>query len=388
MKNKLKSKKYAFSISRIKEPTEKINLLDILKKQSEGYKKIDYNDLINNDIKLNKYSNNLNNIKNESIKEFIYSNRTIPIIWKKLKNYQNIVMNLFSRDEKFLSYVGHIGENQTKNNRPKTSILYRNNNNKLSKNYNSSYSLLNNSHKFEKKNFSILNKKNMKNRRTTPSYSLNSLNNFKKGLLKQISEKEMENILNDYTIKYPIKEKINELFPQDILNSIDKRNIDLNLSNQICECPNEMKQKTLNKYINYKNKDDDLIKNRLLGINKKLNYLNHNIYSNLSSFSSSSSKIKKRNASAKINKNKTYGIFLNDNSESFNKKHKINNKLIKKFLEGINYYGPYYSHCPPCWNKNIDFYNRLGENKSIKLIKFIKQIKEKTKIKNRNNKLN
>ena len=129
-----------------------------------------------------------------------------------------------------------------------------------------------------------------------------------------------------------------------------------------------------------------MIKNRILGINKKLNYLNHNIYSNLSSFSSSSSKIKKRNASAKINKNKTYGIFLNDNSESFNKKHKINNKLIKKFLEGINYYGPYYSHCPPCWNKNIDFYNRLGENKSIKLIKFIKQIKEKTKIKNRNNK--
>ena len=227
----------------------------------------------------------------------------------------------------------------------------------------------------------------MKNRRTTPSNSLNCLNNFKKGLLKQISEKEMENILNDYTIKYPIKEKINELFPQDILNSIDKRNSDLNLSNQICECPNEMKQKTLNKYINYKNKDDDLIKNRLLGINKKLNYLNHNIYSNLSSFSSSSSKIKKRNASAKINKNKTYGIFLNDNSESFNKKHKINNKLIKKFLEGINYYGPYYSYCPPCWNKNIDFYNRLGENKSIKLIKFIKQIKEKTKIKNRNNKL-
>ena len=108
MKNKLKSKKYAFSISRIKEPTEKINLLDILKKQSEGYKKIDYNDLINNDIKINKYSKNLNNIKNESIKEFIYSNRTIPIIWKKLKNYQNIVMNLFSRDEKFLSYVGHI----------------------------------------------------------------------------------------------------------------------------------------------------------------------------------------------------------------------------------------------------------------------------------------
>jgi hypothetical protein len=297
-------------------------------------------------------------------------------------------MNLFSKDEKFLSYVGHIGENQTKNNRPKTSILYRNNNNKLSKNYNSSYSLLNNSHKFEKKNFSILNKKNMKNRRTTPSYSLNSLNNFKKGLLKQISEKEMENILNDYTIKYPIKKKINELYPQDILNSVDKRNINLNLSNQICECPNEMKKKTLNKYINYKNKDDDLIKNRILGINKKLNYLNHNIYSNLSSFSSSSSKIKKRNASAKINKNKTYGIFLNDNSESFNKKHKINNKLIKKFLEGINYYGPYYSHCPPCWNKNIDFYNRLGENKSIKLIKFIKQIKEKTKIKNRNNKLN
>ena len=233
MKNKLKSKKYAFSISRIKEPTEKINLLDILKKQSEGYKKIDYNDLINNDIKINKYSKNLNNIKNESIKEFIYSNRTIPIIWKKLKNYQNIVMNLFSRDEKFLSYVGHI-INQTKNNRPKTSILYRNNNNKLSKNYNSSYSLLNNSHKF---------KKNMKNRRTTPSYSLNSLNNFKKGLLKQISEKEMENILNDYTIKYPIKEKINELYPRDILNSVDKRNINLNLSNQICECPNEMKKK-------------------------------------------------------------------------------------------------------------------------------------------------
>ena len=89
----------------------------------------------------------------------------------------------------------------------------------------------------------------------------------------------------------------------------------------------------------------------------------------------------------------TYGPFLNSNSDLFYKKVIINDPIIKKYLESINYFGPYYSYCPPCNNRNLEFYKNLEQNDCINLIKFIKKAKGKINIidsenEKNNNKIN
>ena len=54
-----------------------------------------------------------------------------------------------------------------------------------------------------------------------------------------------------------------------------------------------------------------------------------------------------------------------------------NNNIMKQ-LESINYYGPYYSYCPPCYNRNVDYYNNLDDNKLIQIIQQIKKRREES----------
>jgi hypothetical protein len=82
--------------------------------------------------------------------------------------------------------------------------------------------------------------------------------------------------------------------------------------------------------------------------------------------------------------NQEYGPYLNFNYDEFNKKIEIKNPEVKKCLEDINYYGPYFSHCPSCKNKNLDFYQTLETHQCLKLLNFIKKTRTK-KLKKRKN---
>ena len=82
---------------------------------------------------------------------------------------------------------------------------------------------------------------------------------------------------------------------------------------------------------------------------------------------------KKKEYNNKI-QNNNY-LFLDSDNEAFNKKIDINNPLVLKSLEGINFYGPYYSYCPPCGNKNLEFYNNLEHHQCMQIIKLIKKTK-------------
>ena len=71
-----------------------------------------------------------------------------------------------------------------------------------------------------------------------------------------------------------------------------------------------------------------------------------------------------------------------------------NNPTIMKYLEGINFFGPYFSYCPPCGNKNLEFYKNLEQNQCLQIIQQIKKNKgrniifsedKKNKKKNENN---
>jgi hypothetical protein len=76
--------------------------------------------------------------------------------------------------------------------------------------------------------------------------------------------------------------------------------------------------------------------------------------------------------SAKINKNKEFGFFLHTKVD---KKAEISDSELKRKLESIKYYGPNYSHCLSCKNRNIEFYDSMNLKNSMKLIDYIKQVR-------------
>lgn len=86
-------------------------------------------------------------------------------------------------------------------------------------------------------------------------------------------------------------------------------------------------------------------------------------------------KTTKRNTKSKTE----YGPFLNFNYEEFNKKIEISNPDVRKLLEDLNYFGPHFSHCPSCRNKNLEFYETLEPSQCINILQFIKKSKKKLK---------
>jgi hypothetical protein len=90
-----------------------------------------------------------------------------------------------------------------------------------------------------------------------------------------------------------------------------------------------------------------------------------------------------KNNKGKVNKTKlqtTYGPFLNIKNE-YEQEIEIKNPEIKRSLEDINYYGPYFSHCPMCRHKNLDFYQTMEPHQCMKLLNYLKMEKSKIKIK-------
>ena len=114
--------------------------------------------------------------------------------------------------------------------------------------------------------------------------------------------------------------------------------------------------------------------------------LPNNKISNLNPTNTSkSSSLKENNLSVRSKSNlrknisSNQGMFLNFNYEEFNKKIEIKNPEVKKVLEDINYYGPYFSHCPSCKNKNLEFYQTLEPHACLNILNFLKKTRKKPK---------
>jgi hypothetical protein len=79
-------------------------------------------------------------------------------------------------------------------------------------------------------------------------------------------------------------------------------------------------------------------------------------------------------STAKTNKTSTnLGQFLNITHD---KEVIISNPIVKRSLEQIDYWGPKYSHCPSCRNRNLSFYETLHPKESLRLIDYIKSVKK------------
>ena len=70
-------------------------------------KKTNYDVIERKDLELNNIREKTNDIKTDSIKQFIYSNKNIPKVWKTKKNFKNLVLQIFADDDNFIKYLGN-----------------------------------------------------------------------------------------------------------------------------------------------------------------------------------------------------------------------------------------------------------------------------------------
>ena len=354
-----------------------------------------YEEIENNDISIKQKQKQLQKIKNDSLKEFVFSNRQIPDKWKKKLNYQNDVIKILAKDTNFLLYIGRggnpkmgetistgisTGDSFHKNSGLKTcysQLFPRISNKFLSLDEKKVKTIIRNNkeHKTLEEDLS-----NNENTISASKIAYPKLKNHSKREF--MTDKDISNLLEEFRLAYPIKIQKEEKHVNEV--SSDNKNNENDLPNG-----NIFFGKTYNSTNNILNPNissNPFANIHRLKLDKRQRAFRQNIFNNLippkklkASNSminlSSNGKIKIK----KIKKNEKLSPFLND-SESFYKKTKIDNPIILKNLENINFYGPYYAYCPPCLNRNLEFYNNLEPNQCLKLIKFIRKMRGKKNI--------
>ena len=362
------SKKYAFNIKETKSNKSLMNSGTNFKKINKGF----YDDIEKNDLDIHELKKELKKIKYDTIKECVYSNKIIPDQWKTKIGYQNDIIKILANDSNFLSYVGKGGPAASNSNQ--SDLVETAKNSLMSKTSYSNFPKIINTPKINEISNSL--SKGVKEE-SIENQTIKSTARFKFGnKKKEYNDREIALILEDFRNAFPIKEN------KILLNS-DKKEEEEEEKNMYKTFTNSFRKsrsifsdfnttaQTPNLFLSSKKKND------------RQEAFRQSIYTNLiePKFRAKSSKfIKKKFTQPKPEEKMTYGPFLNSNSDLFYKKVIINDPIIKKYLESINYFGPYYSYCPPCNNRNLEFYKNLEQNDCINLIKFIKKAKGKINI--------
>ena len=364
-----------------------------------------YDDIENNDISIKLKQKQLQKIKNESLKEFVFTNKHIPDKWKKKLNYQNDVIKILAKDNDFLLYVSR-GSNpsmaETISTGSSTSDYISKNYNTINKGLKTSYSQM-----FPKINNRSLSEEKQKikndiinnmNKTADEDFPINE-NTFSssrspypklKGQNKKetMNDKDITNLLEEFRIAYPIKlkkeDQIELKYGHGHEESLDEESNKKKLPKSNLLFYNTFMQlnRNANPFANV----------HKMKLDKRQRIFRQNIFNNL--IPPHANKTLKSNSMVNLNpsnkfkkmkikneeKEQKFGPFLNFDYDSFYKKTKINNPVIEKNLEYINFYGPYYSYCPPCLNRNLEFYNNLEQNQCLKIIKYIKKIRGKKNI--------
>lgn len=326
-----------------------------------------YDEIEKKEKEIKNLKNEINKYKKGTIQEFVYSNRKIPSAWKNKRNFKKIVLELLVEDNNFLKYLGsedesaNIVNDNNKKFRPKTALSdkksLRSSNAKINNIINSKKNIL----KIRDTMNSI---KSMSRSNTTNIYSSNSskIKNKSKSQNKNIfsSEDEVESIFENLKTKYPIKKKLDELYPNYNFDKT-KNNMKLNVSNKdekIYSLQNLIDKSKLN----------------------KIKRMERNIYNNLFH-----KKYKKKNCTQLLKKNDHYKLISKTQKSVPLNSFKIGNELKKEFikkelndskifnqLHSINFYGPYFAYCPNCSNNNIKYYKNLERSQCISLLNHIK----------------
>ena len=333
-----------------------------------------YDDIEADSIALKDDKNLLNKIKETTIKEFIYTNREIPNLWKNKINYQDELLNAIYKDKTLLSYIGSSStkpKNYSYDKFPKINLRYENPKTFRSRNIGDNDNEINSI-----KNNSVMNS-TIKNK-----YS------FKKN--KGMTEKEINTLLEDYKTAYPIKERLKELYiTSNYYNSKNNKYKTISVNNS------DKNENKLNNGLNINKRASNSIdttyskipRHTFMHTNKKLiikkqRTFRQNIFNNLNPSS------ERDNTYYSLNKDTLKKIIIKNKMGNLKKekendlKINTNNPIIKKNIESINFYGPYYSFCSSCRNKNMEYYNNMEPNQCIDIIHLIKKIRYKNPVMN------
>ena len=367
----LREKNYAYNINNSPNSTNK-------KKMSfNSLEKNFYEDLINSDINIRNYRQSLNEIKSKSIKESIYSNKIVPNTWRSMLGYQNQIFRVIDKDPSFAFYIGRTQKED--------------NNNKF----------------FEAQKLRSLNETQNTDNKKLPDFIKEYLSKKddkeissyeskdKKELSKssQIDTKKDEDKSN--VVNKRFKTKLSQIYQRGsvrdnnlvidekiVSSKLDEYRAKYDLNKYMYEIKNkrmgDMKQKTYTKNLIDRDTNYRLyLKTRTHSDKERV--LRASIYYNLlskddkqeSNFPFKSNSLKKR--LKPINKSTSSGSFNFKHNNEFDKVIEITNPKIKRDLELINYYGPLYTHCKICHNRNLEFYQNSEPNQTLKLLHFIKR---------------
>ena len=386
---KNKRSKYAFNINEIKIKKKFQGSLKDFQKLNRGL----YDEIESNDLSIKENKAQLKKLKNKSVKEFVYTNKEIPDHWKSKLDYEQSLLKMFVKDKDFLFYLGHGGGGDNfrtlkeieKNNSPRLNIL-----NKSPK---------------QKKELPKIDNNNITTvspRKTSSNKYIVRNTRFKEN--NNISDKEILGILDEFKNAYPLFEKEKN---QESHNEKGNFSKDTDRKSKtfydIKSLRNNKIQNNNNFLNNKKNVSIDIHTQTTFPVikqkhNRRQNTFRQNIFTNLlpsgekygknfgktiTGFNSCSNFRKKKIDFQNRNNN---NIYLNSDYDFFNKKININNPTLLKYLEGINYFGPYFSYCPPCGNRNLEFYKNLEPNQCLQIIQQIKKNKGKNIILNSNKK--
>ena len=388
------AQKYALNINQIRGPV-KSNNLDF-KNLNKGF----YDELEKNDVKIKKDQKELKKLKDVSLKEFIYTNKEIPEKWRKKINYEDDLLNIMIKDKDILTYIGTSTKDENINmksysdrrdsfpNIKSFSIDKEKNFPNITSSYNTKRILDKNiSQKDSVNNIkNIFGSEISKKNTITEEYDNKSISKFSKRYKDknrtQLTDKAINNILEDFKTAYPIKEKLQQLYTKtnyyntstnlgsDNDNKYSTNGITMN--NTLKNTSN-MHNLTLTNTNNFFSS----IKNQQQF--KRKNVFRQNVFNNLIP-SKTYSMAKSIPSKRKLKYDNKARPYFGSDYQSFIKKVEINNPIINKNLESINYYGPYFSHCPPCNNRNLDFYKNLEINQCLDIIHHIKKMRMKKTI--------
>ena len=380
------AQKYALNINQLRGPKSS-KILDF-KNLNIGF----YDILAKNDNSIKKNRAILKKVKDSAMKEFIYTNKEIPESWRHKSNYGDEMLKIMVKDKNMLKYMG-TGQTREINNKNNANanktfniFITRNENEKALPNIKKSFDKNDKIEEINKTPQKIDEEKNPENIITEEhgnelSVSKESKTKIRTKPKNEFMDKEINDILEDFKINYPIKNKLQELYDKTNFYS-SKNSFNHSLTKDKIGNSSTTKNLRANSFVNTNKNGIDLnskfsrnifyntIKNQQ--IFKRKNVIRQNVFNNLiSNKENIITKSVSYKAPSKLNP-----IVFSD-YKNFIKKIKVKNPLVNRNLESINFYGPYFSYCPPCYNKNIEYYNNLEVNQCVGLLHHIKKMKTK-----------
>jgi len=368
-----REKNYAYNINNSPNSTNKKKL------SFNSLEKNFYEDLINSDINIRNTRQSLNEIKSNSIKESIYSNKNVPNTWRSMLGYQNQVYRVIDKDPSFAFYIGRTQKEDSNNKFFEAQKLRsfnetQNNDNKKLPDFIKEYLS-----KKDEKEIAPYESKDKKD--VSKSSQIDTKKDEDKG---NVVNKRFKAKLSQVYQRGPIHDNNFAIDEKIVSSKLDEYRAKYDLNKYMYEIKKkrmgDMKQKTYTKNLIDRDTNYRLyLKTRTHSDKERV--LRASIYYNLlsnddvqqSNFPFKSNSLKKR--LKPINKSTSSGSFNFKYNNEFDKVIEITNPKIKRDLELLNYYGPLYTHCKICNNRNLEFYQNSEPNQTLKLLHFLKRRK-------------